>query len=67
MRRGPAESVLEIGSRLSEAPSQRLVASAFAEEIAGQSELFGPLGLVDLAHCITLNEQGVFPPKRRVP
>ena len=67
MRRGPVELVLEIGSRLSEAPSQRLVASAFAEEIAGQSELFGPLELVDLAHCITLNEQGVIPSKAARP
>ena len=67
MRRGPVESALEIGSRLSEAPSQRLVASAFVEEIAGQSELCGPLGLVDLAHCITLNEQGVIPSEAACP
>lgn len=60
--RGSAEAVLEIGNRLLEAPSERLVASAFAEEVSGQSELFRHLGLVDLAHCITLAEQGVIPP-----
>lgn len=60
-RRGSAESVLEIGGRLAEAPSRRLVGSAFAEEVSGQRELFGPLCLVDLAHCVTLHEQGVIP------
>jgi argininosuccinate lyase len=59
--RGSAEAVLEIGNRLVEAPSERLVASAFAEEVSGQGELFRHLGLVDLAHCITLAEQGVIP------
>lgn len=59
--RGSAESVLEIGGRLAEAPSCRLVASAFAEEVSGQRELFAPVCLVDLAHCITLHEQGVIP------
>jgi argininosuccinate lyase len=60
-RRGPAESVLEIGGRLVEAPSERLTASAFAKEISGQGALFAHLGLVDLAHTITLSEQGVIP------
>jgi len=59
---GSADAVLEIGNRLTEAPSARLVASAFAEEVAGQAELFAPLGLVDLAHCLTLAETGVVPP-----
>ncbi|ABS70266.1 Argininosuccinate lyase (plasmid) [Xanthobacter versatilis] len=60
--RGSPEAVLEIGNRLLEAPSERLVASAFAEEVSGQDELFRHLGLVVLAHCITLTEQGVIPP-----
>jgi argininosuccinate lyase len=58
---GSADVVLEIGNRLLEAPSERLVASAFAEEVSGQGELFRHLGFVDLAHCITLAEQGVIP------
>lgn len=57
-----ARAVLEIGHRLRKAPSERLVASAFAEEISAQSDLFRYLGLVDLAHCITVAEQGVIPP-----
>ena len=61
MRPGTAEFVLEIGVRLSETPSERLSASAFAEEVSGQRELFGRLGLVDLSHCITLSEEGVIP------
>jgi argininosuccinate lyase len=58
---GSADSALEIGGRLSQGPSRRLVASAFAEEVVGQRELFAPLCLVDLAHCITLHEQDVIP------
>jgi argininosuccinate lyase len=54
------ESVLEIGGRLTEPPSAGLTA-AFAAELAGQAELFDHLGLVDLAHCITLAEQEVIP------
>lgn len=59
--RSAADSVLEIGNRLSSPPSGRLVASAFAEEVAGQAALAPHLYLVDLAHCITLAEQGVIP------
>jgi argininosuccinate lyase len=55
------ESVLEIGGRLAEPPSAGLTA-IFAAELAGQAEFFDPLGLVDLAHCLTLSEQGVIPP-----
>lgn len=61
IRNRTADAVLEVGNRLAAPPSERLVASAFAEEVAGQSELFGHLGLVDLAHCLTLCEQGVIP------
>jgi argininosuccinate lyase len=56
-----AESVLAIGGRLSEAPSQGLVSAAFAEEVSGQRDLFEPLCLADIAHCLTLHEQGVIP------
>jgi argininosuccinate lyase len=55
------ERALEIGGRLAEPPSPRLMATAFAEELISQRELFGELGLVDLAHTITLAEQGVIP------
>lgn len=58
---GSADSVLEIGNRLSVAPSGRLVATAFAEEVAGQVALASHLYLVDIAHCITLAVQGVIP------
>ncbi len=59
-RAGSTESVLEIGGRLAEPPSAGL-AAAFAGELAGQGELFDSLSLVDLAHSITLSEQGVIP------
>jgi argininosuccinate lyase len=61
IKRDPARSVLEIGNRLSESPSMSLVASAFNEEVSGQAELASHLGLVDLAHTLTLAEQGVIP------
>lgn len=60
-RIGSAESVLEIGHRLAAPPSGRLVETAFAAEIAGQGALFHHLGLVDLAHTLTLREHGVIP------
>ncbi len=61
IKRPPQSSVLEIGNRLSEPPSESLVSSAFAEEISGQGKLAIHLGLVDLAHVVTLAEQGVVP------
>lgn len=58
---GSADAVLEIGNRLVQGPSERLIASAFAEEVAAQSDLESKIGLVDLAHCITMAEQGAIP------
>ncbi|ABS70082.1 Argininosuccinate lyase (plasmid) [Xanthobacter versatilis] len=56
-----AGAVLEIGNRLSAAPSPRMVAVAFAEEVSGQVPLSPHLVLVDLAHVITLAERDVIP------
>ena len=61
---GSADSVLEVGTLLTLPPSDQLVTSAFAEEVSGQSELTRHLGLVDLAHSITLAERGVIPPEQ---
>ncbi|ABS70251.1 fumarate lyase (plasmid) [Xanthobacter versatilis] len=56
-----AGAVLEIGNRLSAAPSPQLVTAAFAEEVSGQGPLAPYLHLVEFAHVITLSERGVIP------
>jgi argininosuccinate lyase len=53
--------VLEIGERLTEAPSDRLADIAFARELKAQLGLTHVIGWVDLAHTMCLAEQGVIP------
>jgi argininosuccinate lyase len=53
--------VLGIGERLTEAPSESLIAVAFARELQAQQGLTQAMGWVDLAHTITLTECGVIP------
>jgi argininosuccinate lyase len=53
--------VLEVGARLAAAPSDELIASAFAAELAAQRDLAGAIGLADLAHTLALVEGGVIP------
>lgn len=57
----PAAGVLEIGERLTEAPSDRLADIAFARELKAQMGLARAIGWVDLAHTMCLAEQGVIP------
>jgi argininosuccinate lyase len=54
-------AALEIGERLSEGPSERLVNIAFKHELEAQKELSRPIGWVDLAHTLSLAKQGVIP------
>ncbi len=54
-------SVLELGERLSQAPSARLVASAFGDELQTQMGLAEMVGWVDLAHTLCLAESGAIP------
>ena len=57
---GPA-AVLEIGSRLTEPPSERLANVAFERELKAQLGLAAAIGLVDLAHTLTLAERTIIP------
>lgn len=57
---GPA-AVLEIGSRLTEPPSERLASVAFERELKAQLGLAAAIGGVDLAHTLTLAERAIIP------
>ena len=46
--------VLEIGGRLRDKPSERLIATAFADELANQLSLFDAVSLADLAHTLMM-------------
>jgi argininosuccinate lyase len=61
MTRDTRASVLELGERLSQAPSAQLVASAFACELQAQLGLAEMVGWVDLAHTLCLAEAGSIP------
>jgi argininosuccinate lyase len=54
-------AALEIGERLTQAPSQRLVAIAFAHELKAQRGLEESIGWVDIAHTLCLAEANVIP------
>lgn len=57
-----AGQVLEIGARLREGPSERLIHSAFRKELEAQMDLFEAMSQADLAHTLMLTESGVIPP-----
>ncbi|MBL1258285.1 argininosuccinate lyase [Methylocystis sp. Sn-Cys] len=57
----PRAGALEIGERLSQSPSARLVALAFSEELDAQMGLAEMVGWVDLAHTLCLADAGVIP------
>jgi len=48
------QDVLEIGGRLAEPPSDRLIATAFADELRGQRDLFEAVSLADMAHTLMM-------------
>ena len=54
-------AALEIGNRLSDPPSERLIETAFAGEVAGQDVFLRSLSMVDLAHVLTLHDQEIVP------
>lgn len=66
-RQVSAQAALEIGGLISEPPSERLIETAFADELAGQHALSAHLGLVDLAHTLTLSERDVIPAEAAAP
>lgn len=56
-----AAAVLEVGERLCEAPSRSLTSIAFTRELKAQLGLASAISWVDLAHTLTLAEQGFIP------
>jgi argininosuccinate lyase len=54
-------AVLEVGVRLTEAPSPHLAEVAFGRELKAQLGLAAAIGWVDLAHTLTLAERAVIP------
>jgi argininosuccinate lyase len=56
------DPTLGVGSRLAENPSPLLIGTAFADDLEAQRDLFDGLGLADLAHTLTMAENGVIPP-----
>lgn len=55
------KKVLEIGTRLKTAPSERLINSVFAAELSHQAHLFEAMGLVDIAHTLCAIELHTIP------
>ncbi len=53
--------VLEVGGRLSAAPSQRLIDTAFAEDLKNQQQLFESVSHADLAHTLMMSKSGPIP------
>jgi argininosuccinate lyase len=54
-------AILEVGERLTEAPSRLLTDIAFSRELQAQQGLTRAIGWVDLAHTMTLAERGIIP------
>lgn len=57
------KKVLEIGGRLKNAPSERLINAVFAAELSHQTHLFEALGLVDIAHTLCAIDVQTIPAK----
>jgi argininosuccinate lyase len=55
------EKVLEIGTRLKAAPSDRMVSAVFGAELNHQAHLFTAMGLVDIAHTLIAIELHTIP------
>jgi len=61
MNNDPRAASLEIGERLIQAPSPRMLEVAFAQELKAQLGLAEAVGWVDLAHTLSLAQAGVVP------
>ena len=57
-----AWQVLEVGGRLADVPSERLIQTAFQRELADQAGLFEAMGWADIAHTLVMMEAGIVPP-----
>jgi argininosuccinate lyase len=58
-----SEQVLEVGARLAQGPSERLIQTAFKRELDDQAELFEAMSWVDLAHTLVMMEASIVPPE----
>jgi len=52
-------AILEVGERLTEAPSRLLTDIAFSRELQAQQGLTRAIGWIDLSHTMTLAERGI--------
>ncbi len=55
------DSVLEVGARLAHGPSDKLIHTAFKQELDDQAHLFVAMGLADIAHTLSMMEAGIVP------
>lgn len=55
------DTVLGVGARLAHGPSDKLIQTAFKQELDDQAHLFAAMGLVDIAHTLVLMEAGIVP------
>src|SRR3984893_9778411 len=60
-RDSSSPAVLEVGERLTEAPSRLLTDIAFSRELQAQQGLTRAIGWIDLSHTMTLAERGIIP------
>src|ERR1700730_16586093 len=60
-RDSSSPAVLEVGERLTQAPSRLLTDIAFSRELQAQQGLTRAIGWVDLSHTMTLAERGIIP------
>ena len=55
------DTVLEVGGRLAHGPSDKLIQTAFKQELDDQAPLFAAMGWVDIAHTLVLIDAGIVP------
>ena len=56
------DTVLEVGGRLAHGPSDKLIQTAFKQELDDQAHLFAAMGWVDIAHTLVMMDAGIVPP-----
>lgn len=62
-KNSPQDAVLEVGGRLGQGPSDKLIQTAFRQELEDQAPLFDAMGWVDIAHTLVMMEAGIIPPE----
>ncbi len=62
-KNNPQDTVLEVGGRLVHGPSDKLIQTAFKQELEDQAPLFDAMGQVDIAHTLVMMEARIVPPE----